>query len=317
MARIRTIKPDFWTDSKIVALSIPARLLFIGMWNFADDYGCIDDDPMQLRLRIFPADPVDIEPLTDEIVKLGLVRPMVNDVTDETFYLITNWRRHQKISHRSQPRYGDDHHWRVATDPRPMTPDEPGGLASPLEPSGGLRSPPESSGGRQRTPEPSSPIGRDKEGKGIEKSIRVKPDGFAETTDWTTASTSELTRRGSTPWIARRVAEHIGYEPPIGALYDGYMAVIQAVIRSDHPHQKRLAAAVIGEYLERRNDIEIPHESWGLISKAVRDDGPIVVMEAMSHAAIFGAGEGEYAADPRSIGKYVGTIIAARRHGRK
>ena len=30
MARIRTIKPDFWTDEKVVELSAFARLLFIG-----------------------------------------------------------------------------------------------------------------------------------------------------------------------------------------------------------------------------------------------------------------------------------------------
>ena len=59
MPRIRTIKPEFWTDSKIVALTPHARLLFIGMWNFADDHGCVDDDPMQLKLRVLPADHVD------------------------------------------------------------------------------------------------------------------------------------------------------------------------------------------------------------------------------------------------------------------
>ena len=32
MPRIRTIKPEFWTDEKIIELSLPARLLFIGLW---------------------------------------------------------------------------------------------------------------------------------------------------------------------------------------------------------------------------------------------------------------------------------------------
>jgi hypothetical protein len=39
MARIRTIKPEFWTDEKIVECSFEARLMFIGMFNFADDKG--------------------------------------------------------------------------------------------------------------------------------------------------------------------------------------------------------------------------------------------------------------------------------------
>ncbi len=40
MARIRTIKPEFWEDEKIGKLPIPCRL-FIGCWNFADDFGVI------------------------------------------------------------------------------------------------------------------------------------------------------------------------------------------------------------------------------------------------------------------------------------
>lgn len=41
MARIRTIKPEFWEDEDIGKLPIPCRLFFIGCWNFADDYGVI------------------------------------------------------------------------------------------------------------------------------------------------------------------------------------------------------------------------------------------------------------------------------------
>ena len=39
MARIRTIKPEFWIDDVIVELPFETRLLFIGIWNFADDAG--------------------------------------------------------------------------------------------------------------------------------------------------------------------------------------------------------------------------------------------------------------------------------------
>ncbi|KKK60207.1 hypothetical protein LCGC14_3026700, partial [marine sediment metagenome] len=39
MARIRTVKPDFWTSEDVAAVSRNARLLFIGLLNFADDVG--------------------------------------------------------------------------------------------------------------------------------------------------------------------------------------------------------------------------------------------------------------------------------------
>ena len=43
MARIRTIKPEFWTSEQVVDCSPTARLLFIGLWNFCDDGGVHPD----------------------------------------------------------------------------------------------------------------------------------------------------------------------------------------------------------------------------------------------------------------------------------
>lgn len=34
MARIRTIKPEFWTSEQVMGCAPLARLLFIGLWNF-------------------------------------------------------------------------------------------------------------------------------------------------------------------------------------------------------------------------------------------------------------------------------------------
>jgi len=46
MARIRTIKPEFWTDGDMFKLSRDARLFYIGLWNFCDDNGVIEHDPV-------------------------------------------------------------------------------------------------------------------------------------------------------------------------------------------------------------------------------------------------------------------------------
>lgn len=69
MPKIRGIKPDFWTDEDIADLSIPARLLFIGMWTYACDNGHLDDKPRQLKMKVFPADDIDIAPLLDELAR--------------------------------------------------------------------------------------------------------------------------------------------------------------------------------------------------------------------------------------------------------
>ena len=68
MAKIRGIKPETWSDEKIVALSPLARLLFIGSWNWACDNGHIEDSPIQLKIRILPADNCDVNELMDEII---------------------------------------------------------------------------------------------------------------------------------------------------------------------------------------------------------------------------------------------------------
>lgn len=73
MAKIRGVKPETWTDEKFVSVSPLARLLFIGMWNHACDNGHIDNSPMQLKMRILPADNCDVEALRDELIAAGMV----------------------------------------------------------------------------------------------------------------------------------------------------------------------------------------------------------------------------------------------------
>ena len=56
MARIRTIKPEFW-DSPDTAKAGPwARLCFIALWNWADDYGRGTANLKELEGFIFPND---------------------------------------------------------------------------------------------------------------------------------------------------------------------------------------------------------------------------------------------------------------------
>ena len=51
MARIRTVKPEFWTDRRVGECSPNARLLFIATWNFADDHGGLDRSAKQLKAQ--------------------------------------------------------------------------------------------------------------------------------------------------------------------------------------------------------------------------------------------------------------------------
>jgi 5-methylcytosine-specific restriction endonuclease McrA len=116
MARIRTIKPEFWTDSLMVSLPYEARLLFIGMWNFADDYGCLEDDPDRLAMQVLPNEDVDVDLLIDLLVAAERLNRM--EAADGTRFLqILHFDEHQKIDHRSKPLYGEPSTWTKRTVP--------------------------------------------------------------------------------------------------------------------------------------------------------------------------------------------------------
>lgn len=96
MARIRTIKPDFWTDEKLTECSLSARLLFIGTWNFSDDNGNLQASAKKLKMQIFPADNIDCQPLLDELITHGLI--IEYSVNGEKFLHIKNFNKHQVIN---------------------------------------------------------------------------------------------------------------------------------------------------------------------------------------------------------------------------
>ncbi|MAF04936.1 MULTISPECIES: conserved phage C-terminal domain-containing protein [unclassified Herbaspirillum] len=100
MARIRSIKPDFWTDEKIVELSMEQRLFFIGSWNFADDSGNLQRSAKKLKMQIFPADAIDCEPIILDLIAHGLL--IEYEVNGEKYLHIKGFDRHQVINRPSK-----------------------------------------------------------------------------------------------------------------------------------------------------------------------------------------------------------------------
>lgn len=100
MARVRTVKPEFWTDRRVGECSTSARLLFLATWNFADDEGGLDRSAKQLKAQAFPYDNLDCEPLVQELLSVGLL--LEYEVEGEKYLHIKNFRKHQRID-RPQP----------------------------------------------------------------------------------------------------------------------------------------------------------------------------------------------------------------------
>lgn len=102
MARIRTVKPDFWTDAKVGECSVSARLLLIASLNFADDYGGLDRSAKQLKAQAFPYDNIDCEPLVQELIRNGLF--VEYEVDGRKYLHIKGFRKHQKVENPARPR---------------------------------------------------------------------------------------------------------------------------------------------------------------------------------------------------------------------
>ena len=71
MARIRTIKPEFWTSEQVMECSTNARLMFLGMWNFADDLGRLPLSAKTIKAQIFPSDSFDLNEILGMIQELS------------------------------------------------------------------------------------------------------------------------------------------------------------------------------------------------------------------------------------------------------
>lgn len=102
MARIRTIKPEFWEDEKLAKFPVHARLLFIGTWNFADDNGALLANPVLMKSHIFPYEDIGISTISewiDMLVENGmLIRTTYNG---KDYLVIRKFLIHQKINRKS------------------------------------------------------------------------------------------------------------------------------------------------------------------------------------------------------------------------
>ncbi|WP_280475466.1 hypothetical protein [Nocardia asiatica] len=107
MPRIRTIKPEFWDSPDTATADLRTRLLFIAMWNWADDYGIGDATPVRVIGFAFPHDDIP----ASEYPRL------LKDVSDaygvvffrydgRSYYVIPSWNSHQRTERKAKPKQG-------------------------------------------------------------------------------------------------------------------------------------------------------------------------------------------------------------------
>jgi len=109
MARIRSIKPEFFTSETIASLPLSARLTFVGLWTYVDDNGVGLDNEMLINASVWPLEEDSLETLARTREDLATLsrKDLVKRYRDSRkgYLFVTSWDEHQKVDHPRRPRY--------------------------------------------------------------------------------------------------------------------------------------------------------------------------------------------------------------------
>ncbi len=99
MARIRTIKPAFFSSLSNADLPIPTRVTWIGLWTYVDDKGRGVDDARLVKAAVWPLDDTyTTKKVEADLVKLEKAGKIGRYIHDGQRYLaVVKWRTHQRI----------------------------------------------------------------------------------------------------------------------------------------------------------------------------------------------------------------------------
>lgn len=106
MARIRTIKPSFFTSLTITDLTYEQRLTFIGLWTHVDDEGRCEYDARLLKAAVWPLDErsaADVESDVNALTEAGLVTRYI--VASRAYLSVNGWYEHQRINRPRESEY--------------------------------------------------------------------------------------------------------------------------------------------------------------------------------------------------------------------
>jgi hypothetical protein len=98
MARIRTIKPEFWQDEKLSPLDPLTRLVFLGLISMADDAGRLVDSVKAIDGFLFMNTHDTAHEALMRLAGMGRIARGVT-ASGQRVIQISGWARHQRIQH--------------------------------------------------------------------------------------------------------------------------------------------------------------------------------------------------------------------------
>lgn len=98
MARIRSIKPEFFNHEGLADLTPLHRLLFIGLWTLADRHGRLEDRPRRIKAALLPWEDCDMGALLADLEAAGFIARYVatHKGKEEAVIWIPTFGAHQK-----------------------------------------------------------------------------------------------------------------------------------------------------------------------------------------------------------------------------
>lgn len=99
MARIRTIKPEFWRDELLAGISAEAALLAIGLLNHCDDEGYFNANPKLVESDVFPLRTLskNTTELLRELSGIGYIE-VFSGSDGKAYGKVSNFEKHQVIN---------------------------------------------------------------------------------------------------------------------------------------------------------------------------------------------------------------------------
>ena len=103
--RKRMISPGFFIDEELVEhFDAWGRLFYQGLWCVAEDSGCFELKPLQLKMQIFPGDNITTDKINVFLQKLSeLGKIVVYKVDGKEYAWIKNFHKHQTLNKPTPP----------------------------------------------------------------------------------------------------------------------------------------------------------------------------------------------------------------------
>jgi hypothetical protein len=108
VARIRTIKPEFWKHEDLSALPEPTHILAAALLNYADDFGYFNANPALVKAECSPLrEPsVSIPESLRRLQEAGYIQLGTGD-NGRRYGRVAHFQEHQRVSHPTKSKIAD------------------------------------------------------------------------------------------------------------------------------------------------------------------------------------------------------------------